>query len=101
METRHALSPSARDDLVQICARLGYQLVDIDFEEPGEGVVRAILRLAPRLVVRRVTVKVDRWSKLYVQDAIVRRMGLRVGEVLEIENDAKATQLNDEAEDLA
>lgn len=100
METRHALTPSARDDLVQICARLGYQLVDIEFEEPGGGVVRAILRLAPRLIVRRVDVKVDRWSKLYIQDAIVRRMGLRVGEVIEVEKDAKATQLNDEAEHL-
>ncbi len=104
MEDRHALTPSARDDLVQICAKLGYQLVRIDIEKPGAGVVRAVLRLSPRLIVRRVDIKIKAsgWKRIFppvaIQDSIVRRMSLRVGEVIEIEKDAKAIQLNDEAE---
>ncbi len=100
MKTRQALTPSAREDLVALCARLGYQLVRIEIEKPGNGVVRAVLYLEPRLVVRRVRVDVDQLSRLFVQDEILRRVRLRVGEVLEVEDDARASQLRDEAERL-
>lgn len=100
MKTRQALTPSARNDLVDASARLGYQLVRIDVERPDAGTVRAVLYLAPRLVVRRVAIDLDQWSRLYIQDELQRRMRLRVGEVLEVENEARTVQLNDEARRL-
>jgi outer membrane protein assembly complex protein YaeT len=100
MKTRQALTPSARNDLVDACARLGYQLVDIDVDESTPGTKRAILYLSPRLVVRRVAIDIDQWSRLYIQDELQRRMRLRVGEVLEVEAEARTAQLNDEARRL-
>ena len=100
MKTRQALTPSARNDLVDAAARLGYQLVRVDVQKPGDGTVRAVLYLAPRLVVRRVEIDIDQWSRLYIQDELQRRMRLRVGEVLEVEAEARTVQLNDEARRL-
>lgn len=100
MRTRQALTPSARNDLVDACARLGYQLVDIEIDDSTPGAKRAVLYLSPRLVVRRVAIDIDQWSRLYIQDELQRRMRLRVGEVLEVEAEARTAQLNDEARRL-
>ena len=100
MKTRQALTPSARNDLVDACARIGYQLVRVEVDKTKPGTVRAVLYLSPRLVVRRVAIDIDQWSRLYIQDELQRRMRLRVGEVLEVEDEARTSQLNDEARRL-
>lgn len=97
METRHGLSQDARNELSEAIKALGYHLYDLKTEAVAGGGTKVVLYLAPRLLIRRVDIDVDQWSRLYVQDEILRRMRLRVGEVLEVDDETRAAQLNDEA----
>lgn len=101
MKTRTALTRETRDELVAVCARLGYHLVAIDVERPAGGGVRAVLTLEPRLIIRSVEVDVDqrRFDTQY-EEPLLRRMRLRPGEVLEATAGGRAVQLRDEADRL-
>jgi outer membrane protein assembly factor BamA len=98
MRGRQALTQSSRDGIVAACAAIGYHLDNMREERTDAG-VRIVLVLIPYQVVRHVEIDASFW-RLWIQSELQRRMRLRVGEALEIDPEARATQLNDEARRL-
>jgi outer membrane protein assembly factor BamA len=96
MRTHQALTEQAQRDLEEAALRLGYQLVQLEIVRPPEGGVRAVLHLAPRLIIRRVAVNIDQWTRLAVKEQIERRLRLRPGDPLAEAGPRREAQLRDE-----
>jgi len=96
LRTRTALTPQARNDIVEAARRISYHVQRTREERQPDGTIRLLLVVQPLPVIRSVEIHVDQWRRLYIRDELQKRMRLRVGEILDVDPDARARDLEDE-----
>jgi outer membrane protein assembly complex protein YaeT len=104
MERFRAWTDSQQRELIEYCLRLGYYATIRNQPSP-EGGLRAVIKLEPVTLVRYVDVRIPWLSQLRQQtlfrDEIRRRMALRAGTPLALDEVQRQGQLRSEAERIA
>jgi len=96
MRTRTALTPQARNDIVDAARKIGYYVQRSREVRQRDGTIKVILVLQPLSVIRRIEIHLDQWSRLYVKEELTKRMHLRVGEILDVDPEKRAEALEEE-----
>ncbi|MEZ4359903.1 MAG: POTRA domain-containing protein [Kofleriaceae bacterium] len=105
MQTRRALTRTARQELAEIISSLGYHLVRVTDEPIPGGGIKARLELAPRPLIRSVNVEMNQSLgeifKVLLDDEVERRMRLRAGTYLPWSAPARACEIVREKQRIA
>ncbi|HEX7842265.1 MAG TPA: hypothetical protein VF469_32560, partial [Kofleriaceae bacterium] len=97
--TRLARDPST--DVAQVAAQYGYALVELGARTTPQG-SRAVLRLAPRPLVRKVDIDIKQSPFTTVlDDQVRRRMRIRTGTYLPWKPDERKCELDEEQAHIA
>ena len=99
LRTRRALTDTAREELAEVCERLGYQLTELRTTRLDGGGIKATLEVYPIPVVRWVDVSISqRLTDVYLEDEVRRRVRLRAGVALPRTQEARQKLLDEEAD---
>ncbi|MBK9032807.1 MAG: BamA/TamA family outer membrane protein [Myxococcales bacterium] len=91
------LTDAAREQLLEVCERIGYRLLDLRTTRLPDGGIRATLEVAPILVVRWVDVSVSSRG-VFLDDEIRRRLRLRPGAALPYDEGPRQRLLDEETQ---